>query len=442
MKVKFFLIIVLIILISFSIFLYINKNKSEKTFVSSPRIVIIGLDGASWNFINPLLKEGKLPNIKKLMNEGSYGTLSTIRPTKSIVIWTSIATGKSPQKHGILNWIFLKNNNFVPYRGNQRKVKTFWNILSEIGFRVGVINWLTTFPPEKVRGFIISDEFRRGKRLNPLKIELTYPKTLYKKLEFAYQKRKNFQRILKEEKLPDYRKWSPEGKNEKKLVSLFPNFVLNEKTIELVSLYLYKKFPVNVFAVYFRLIDIVSHFASGYLDSELLEKGIKEERGRGVSKETLTLINKKFSKIIEPVYSYSDRILGKFLKLSDSNTTFIVISDHGFCFHNGGYGHSDTPEIPHGIILVKGPYIKKHYKIKNAHIYDIVPTILYLLNLPIGKDMDGKVLKEIFKKNFLKERAVKYIDSYEGKIIIENLKQEKILDEKLLEELRALGYIK
>jgi len=88
MRIKILLIIILILIIFiafFSIFLFVNKNKSSKRILDSPKIVIIGLDGASWNFINPLLKDGKLPNIKKLMHEGSYGVLRTIRPTRSVL---------------------------------------------------------------------------------------------------------------------------------------------------------------------------------------------------------------------------------------------------------------------------------------------------------------------------------------------------------------------
>ncbi|MCP2598170.1 alkaline phosphatase family protein [Candidatus Aminicenantes bacterium AC-335-L06] len=359
MKTKILIFFIIFTVLIFSIFYIIKFKSKSNTDLNSPKIVIIGLDGASWNFIRPLLEEGKLPNIKKIVNEGSYGTLQTIRPTRSIVIWTSIATGKIPQKHGILNWVFLKNKELIPYRSNQKKVKAFWNILSEIGFKVGIVNWLATFPSERVRGFIVSDEFKRGRRLDPLKIELTYPVTLYKKIEFAYKGKKDFINILEKEKLPNYYKLFSGKKEQGKLITLYPNFVVNEKTIELAGLYLYKRFPVHVFAIYFRLIDVVSHFASGFLSSELRERALKEEKEGGISEKTLSQINKEFSRIIEPVYAYSDRIIGRFLKFTGSDTTFFVISDHGFSYHRGGYGHSDTPEVPHGIILVKGPNIKK-----------------------------------------------------------------------------------
>ena len=443
MKYKVFIIIgIVIIIIGIGLFFILKPSLTKKENINSPKVVIIGLDGADWDFINPMLENKKLPNIKRLMKDGSYGVLKTIKPTKSAIVWTSIATGKSMIKHGIVDWTYVnKNNIVVPYRKSERKAKPFWDILSEQGIKVGVINWFFTFPPEKVNGFIVSEEFRRGINVNLSNIEVTYPLYLQKKLKFALQSKKDFQKIIKEENIPDYRQWPTLGTGPKRLLPYFAKFMLQDKTIEIASLYLYQRFPVDVFATYFRLIDIVSHFASGFMDPKLLKKGVEEEKKGGVSKETMNLLDRAFSKIVAPIYSYSDHILGRFLKLTNSKTTFIVISDHGFGFYNGGYGHYEPPQTPHGIILIKGPHIKKHYKIKHAHIYDILPTVLYLLDLPVAKDMDGKVLTEVFDKEFLK-RKIKYIDTYETGVKVKKGKREKALDKKLLEELKAIGYIK
>jgi len=150
-----FLVIILVsILITF--YFFVLREKEMPSF--SPRVVIIGLDGAGWNIINPLLEEKALPNIKYLMDKGSYGVLTTIKPTISNVLWTSIATGKSMIKHGVVDWTYINKHNIeVPYRQSERRAKTFWNILSETGWKVGVINWLITFPPEKVNGFIVGE---------------------------------------------------------------------------------------------------------------------------------------------------------------------------------------------------------------------------------------------------------------------------------------------
>jgi predicted AlkP superfamily phosphohydrolase/phosphomutase len=424
-----------------AVYFFVFREKESPPV--SPRVVIIGLDGAGWNIINPLLEENALPYFNYLMKNGSYGTLTTIKPTISSVVWTSIATGKSMVKHGVVDWTYLNKHNIrVPYRRSERRAKTFWNILSELGWRVGVINWFITFPPEEVNGFMVSEEFRHLGKREISKIEMTYPKVLQKKLQFVLRTKRDFPKIREEENLPDFKERKPSGEGPRRLSPFYDNFVIQDKMIELTSLYLFERFPVDAFATYFRLIDVVSHFGCGYIDPQLLKKGKEEEQKGKVSQETLASIDRAFSQILKPVYAYSDRILGKFLKLVNSQTTVIVVSDHGFGFHKGGYGHSDTPEIPHGIILIKGPHIKKGYKIKNAHIYDILPTLLYAFNLPIGKDIDGKVLEEAFDEKFLKKQPIRYIDSYEGEVKIKKGEGDKILDQKTLEELRALGYIK
>jgi len=68
--------------------------------------VLLGFDGAAPNLIAPLLAEGRLPAIQRLIDEGAYGTLRSDRPTKSAIIWNSIATGKTMLKHGIIDWTY------------------------------------------------------------------------------------------------------------------------------------------------------------------------------------------------------------------------------------------------------------------------------------------------------------------------------------------------
>ena len=134
--------------------------KHEKKIPINP-VIVIGLDGADWHILNPLFRKGELPNLNRLIKEGSSGVLHTIRPTKSPVIWTSIATGKTMLKHAVLDWTYVKENNIeIPYNVNDRKVKAVWKILSEQNFSVGSINWWCTFPAEKVNGYVISDRFR------------------------------------------------------------------------------------------------------------------------------------------------------------------------------------------------------------------------------------------------------------------------------------------
>jgi len=124
------------------------------------KIILIGIDGADWKVMLPLVKEGMLPNIASLMERGVSAWCRTFKPAKSPVIWTSIATGVGPEKHGIVDYDVVvdpEKGLVVPVTSNARKVNALWNILSEAGLRVGVVGWWASWPAEEVNGFIISD---------------------------------------------------------------------------------------------------------------------------------------------------------------------------------------------------------------------------------------------------------------------------------------------
>ncbi len=403
--------------------------------VKPPKIVIIGVDGAGWNIIDPLLEEGALPNFRALIDGGSSGVLKTFRPVKSSVIWTSIATGKTMDKHGISDWTFKTDEKTeVPFRQNERIVKAFWNIFGDQGRTVGVINWFITFPPEPVNGYMVSEEFRNLVRRKTFTVDVTYPKELLKVIESSHPA--GFMKILKEEGLPDYRKGSEKGN----LGPHYPNFVYQDKTIENASVYLFKNYPVDVFATYFRLIDVISHFACVQIDEEIRKKCEGEEKAGGISPETRLRADRAYSRILKPLYVYADRIIGRFMSMADPETTFIIVSDHSFEAHYGGYGHTDTPHIPHGIVLVKGPNIKKGFRIPDMNIYDVLPTILHIGGLPAAQDMDGRVLSEVFTEEFRSQVTLLRSEEGSSRELHETTYTEEA-EEEIKERLRGLGYL-
>ena len=86
--------------------------------------------------------------MQRLIDEGAYGPLRTDRPTKSAIIWNSIATGKTMLKHGIIDWTYASETGLeVPYTDRKRRVKTYWEILDERGFKTGTLNWWVSYPP-------------------------------------------------------------------------------------------------------------------------------------------------------------------------------------------------------------------------------------------------------------------------------------------------------
>jgi hypothetical protein len=126
---------------------------------AAPRVLIIGVDGASWSAIDPLLAQGKLPHLAKLIARGVHADLATVEPVISPVVWTSIATGQPPEVHGIGDFF-----------GDARAIAapTIFERLAVQGLRVGTYEWLVTWPPRALPGgFVIPDWLRRDGALAP-----------------------------------------------------------------------------------------------------------------------------------------------------------------------------------------------------------------------------------------------------------------------------------
>ena len=125
---------------------------------STPRALLIGIDGASLRVAGPLLEEGRLPHLGRIAREGVAGPLLSSLPLWSPRIWTTVATGKQPAKHGVLSFAQkLEAGGRRLYRSSDRRTHALWNIASDAGLRVAVVNWWTTHPPERIEGVMVSD---------------------------------------------------------------------------------------------------------------------------------------------------------------------------------------------------------------------------------------------------------------------------------------------
>ena len=122
------------------------------------KVVIIGLDGATFSLILPWVKEGKLPVLAKLIQDGAWGNLKSTIPTHTAPAWTSFMTGKNPGKHGIYHFLYHTGDNYDIRFANdlRRRGKSLWKILSELDKKVCVFNVPMTYPPEEVSGLMIS----------------------------------------------------------------------------------------------------------------------------------------------------------------------------------------------------------------------------------------------------------------------------------------------
>lgn len=413
------------------------------------KVVIIGFDGANWQTIDPLIKKGKLPFLKKLKEESAWANFETFKPAKSNVVWTSIASGKTMLKHGILDFAYLKRNGIkVPYTKADRREPMIWQILDAYKKRCTVINWWCSHPPDKIKGVMVSDHFRRiirksVRRKNEIDSfsGAVFPASFFEKLSRLEMRR--YPKVLRQTGLPNfpalYQAESPEAYAYKmNVLKGFPIFARLDAFVENVSDYLYKNEDSDFFATYFRLPDVVQHFVLSLFEKSYIKDIYSALENNTLLQDRHDEVIHRIADHLEPVYRYMESIIEKFITGSrDENTYFFIMSDHGFSLHEKGYNHYGLPDkykAPDGILMINGPKVRKGL-MKKASVFDIAPTILNLFDLPVGKNMDGRVLSEVFRFHRKKRTKVHKLEE-NGE-----MKRDESYDKDTLEDLKSIGYI-
>jgi predicted AlkP superfamily phosphohydrolase/phosphomutase/tetratricopeptide (TPR) repeat protein len=430
--------------------------------VRGMKVTVIGLDGADWNIIDPLMEAGKLPNLSRLARGGVRSRLRSITPMLSPVIWTSIATGVLPARHGIIDFLATtgREGERVPVTSGLRKVKAIWNILSERGVSVGITAWWATYPAEEVKGYIVSDrvayqlfgapapgpQAREGKvypaDLDSLVSSLTIaPETI------NLSDLSRYIRITSDPTaLPD---------SQSKLIEDFKTLLAAGDTYAQVSTTLTQRFHPDFTGFYLEGTDTVSHLFMPYTPPLL--QGVDKDGAR------------RFGRTVEEYYRHADDIVGKVVAAAEPGSAIIVCSDHGFRTGENrpltdsriGYGQAADWHRKYGILILSGDPFRKHETLEEASVLDITPTILALFGLPVAEDMDGRPILDGFDARFLLEHPVAYVPSYEGTAIPSRVEDANVKrdqpeggradhpqtpadpegDQNLKEKLRSLGYI-
>ena len=424
---------------------------------TSPRVYVVGLDGATWDVIDPLIAQGKLPVFKTLKEEGAWARLRTFDPTLSAVVWTSIATGKTMIKHGIVDWAFVNKNNVqVPYSSSEKRVPSIWEMMDEHKLRSIVLNWFVTYPPDMISGIMVSDAFPAavlkalsGKGEPGAAADTVHPPEEFRKL-YEILSRLNaegaldYGRLVREMKIPDYlaeykSRYAGEVKRVP-ILSVWPAFLAYDRIQDTLVDHYLEEDDYDLFLAYYRFPDVFFHFATLFLEREYHDRidayvGAPVEPGPEVLEE----FNREMAGVAWPLLREKEAVLARLIERARKERAYLlVVSDHGFLMSSKGYTHYGLPAgtpPPDGILAVLGPDVKPGTRV-DASVYDIAPTILYLKGLPVGADMDGKPLLECLM-NPGPVRTALYT-----RMKHRPAGTNPELDEKKLEELRSLGYIK
>jgi predicted AlkP superfamily phosphohydrolase/phosphomutase len=265
-----------------------------------PKVVIIGLDAATWTLIRPWMAEGSMPNLEKLMKQGVSGTLRSILPPITPPAWTSFMTGKNPGKHGVFHFIETEPNTYAMNyaNGGSRRSPTVWRILNAAGISVGTMNIPFTYPPETLDGFQIS-----GLDTPSANSQFVYPASLKRELTDHFGKINHDLRFLGNMSTDNRRA---------QVVSEMERI---DEQWAAIALYLLKHHPQDVMMFVFMSIDTVQHYFWQYMDRSHFLYDPKAAH--------------RFGNAVRQVYERLDAITGRIIEKLPQNTTVFVVSDHG-----------------------------------------------------------------------------------------------------------------
>lgn len=402
------------------------------------KVLLIGWDAADWKIIGPLLAKGQMPSLKKLIDKGVYGNMSTMNPPYSPMLWSSVATGKTPDKHGVLGFVEIVPNKKAlrPVTANSRNSRAIWNILHNQGYKSNIVGWWPSFPAEPINGVVVSDKFQKvnpdPSKQSPIVKGTIHPESLVEELRdlrmFPFE-------VTKEHILPFIPQAAKIDQSQagQGLVPL-SRILTQNVSVHNAATYLLRNTDWDFMAIYFDMIDHFCHSFMKYHPPRLPQ----------ISEEKYDI----YKDVVNGAYRFQDMMLGRVLDLIDDDTMVIVMSDHGFESESKRILKmpkvAAAPALDHrqfGIFMASGPNIKQNEKIFGLGLIDVAPTILHHFGLPVGNDMDGKVILDIFKNS----APPKFIDSWEEvKGDFGELKKEEVdsfSDDETMEQLIELGYI-
>ena len=385
-------------------------------------IILLGVDGLEWDVALPLRERGKLPNLSALMARGVAGMLDTLTPTLSPVVWTTIATGKTSAKHGIPHFALQWPDGTIRlFTNTDRKTKALWNILSDHGRRVGVVGWWMTYPVEPVNGIMVA-QTNTAAQVDTSAGRQVWKGTLIEGVpDQVYPATRQVEMLAVLEQvdreLPELTarifgaETAPHTELGRRLWDNCRWAFRADATYARIALGLAREQPpFDVLLVYLGGPDVVGHRFWRYMRPDLYHHPPTPD-------EVASL-----GRVIEDYYVYVDGILGELVAAAGPEATFLVVSDHGMkpvnqearfdpdappADVNSGH-HVDAPP---GVFVAAGPLIRvpalalgsesrdssspldRDRLPRIGSVLDITPTILTMLGIPVGLDMDGVVLR-------------------------------------------------
>jgi len=399
------------------------------------RVVVVGIDGLSPADLAGEPASARVPALARLAARGAMAPLATIRPTDGPTVWTTLLTGQLPRDHGVCgafsyrllgssaDWQLLPRGGLVgalervhlvsrrPLGPSARRRRALWNLLDSLGMPSGLVRVAVTHPPEPIRGFVLSpyfdallpDPVRAASALRPREL-------LPQLLARAVTLRDIDPALLRELAEPVPASASP--LDDPALRRLAEEALAPDLTYQRAADVLRPAYDPSLLVVVFKGYDLAGHAFYGYAHPEAFGNVDAGEARR-------------YGRVLGGYGALLGRWVTELEKARRPGDLLVVVSGHGLAPTAlwrrllGVLTGADTPtaghdDAPPGVLVMSGEGVRPGARASRASVLDVLPTLLYLMGLPVARDMEGRVLTELVEPDFARENPLTFIGSYES----------------------------
>ncbi len=360
-------------------------------------VIFIGLDGADWSLLDQYTARGVMPTLARLVSEGTSGTVKTIHPPLSPLIWTTMMTGTNPLDHRILDFLRVNpvSHQREPITSDERKVPAIWNMATAGGKKVGALGFWATYPAESVNGLMVSDRlftFLFSESAPPPGI--VFPSSMESwardgltrvQSGIGYGQVKSILRWLDQ---AEYTKATAVTDPYAHPVSALRRILVETRVYDELGRDWFARDKPDLLLLYFQGTDSIGHVFAPYAPPR--QPSIPQAD------------YERYKDVPEKYFASIDQMLAKYVALAQSTGGVLMLaSDHGFLWGDGRPTSMSSAanttaakwHAENGIYLLWGPGIERSSGHSgSARVDQVCATLLALSGLPPGEGVAGPPL--------------------------------------------------
>jgi tetratricopeptide (TPR) repeat protein len=356
------------------------------------KLLLIGWEAADWSLINPFMDAGQMPALNRVVEEGVSGRLLCADPPIAAAQWTSIATGKRPWQHGVCHSLEAspEGQRFGTVSSSARRSKSIWEIFAQKGIRSVVAGWPATHGTTGELISNVSDRYHEptagpGIKPWPAPAEGAYhPPGLGSRLNGLRVSPEDIQADLIAKYIPQ---WQKIDQRRDRRLGILRMLIAADLSYHAAMSELIQREPWDFAAVRFPAFGQIARIFLPY----------SPPRRKSVPEEDFV----RYEGVVPSACRMFDLMLARLLAVVGSNTAVVIVSGHGargYEMSSRGAPRDDDEQwkTSYGIFAARGEGFARDALLHGATVMDVAPTLLSWFGLPIGDDMEGRVLLESF----------------------------------------------